>query len=254
MENKKNITDDCKMILDFLSCDYELFIGEKSGDLICNRYEALASKSKSEGFVPLIVTVSDILAESIDFVYEDNALKKTPKAVSLWRESVIERSERVNTTQFLSERFAEYSKLHKDYDLFGEFKDCEPRDYFSGFLKGDSLADEIIIAKIPTRNPWEVAAWIPMGGFNQCPEPHEQMAVFKQWYNDYNAVAGVVNYDTWELTLTNPPKTDDAAQALAKEQFAFCYDIVMQASPGWNHIRALASMLRNSSTWFFWWD
>ena len=63
-----------------------------------------------------------------------------------------------------------------------------------------------------------------------------------------------ISYDIWEMKAGSPPQTEEEAETLAKEQFAFCYDIVMQAAKGWDRIRALASTLKNSSAWYFWWD
>jgi hypothetical protein len=115
---------------------------------------------------------------------------------------------------------------------------------------------EIILAKIPTTNPWELAAWVPMGGFNSCPSPAEQVAVFRRWHEKYGAVPVLVTYDEWELELRGkePVKENADAEVPAKEQFAFCYDIVMQAAKGYDSIRGLANQLRGSTFWYFWWD
>ncbi|WP_082307002.1 DUF4253 domain-containing protein [Bacillus sp. FJAT-27245] len=71
----------------------------------------------------------------------------------------------------------------------------------------ERINKKIIIAKIPTAKPWEVAAWVPMGGFNECPMPEEQVALFKYWYEQYGATPALVDVDVWELFVENPPKT-----------------------------------------------
>jgi len=54
------------------------------------------------------------------------------------------------------------------------------------------------------------------------------------------------------MDLQNPYLfSDDAAEALAKEQYAFCMDLVYQ---GAGTIRALASGLKKSTSWYFWGD
>ena len=83
-----------------------------------------------------------------------------------------------------------------------------------------------------------------MGGFNSCPSPAEQVAVFRYWHERYGAVPGVVSYDEWELELTKPPLNYEDAEVLAKEHFAFCEDRVVQAGKGNDTIRALASALK----------
>ena len=121
-------------------------------------------------------------------------------------------------------------------------------------MAGNKPYPELVIAKVPAKHSWELPAWIPMGGFNSCPTPAEQVAVFKYWNEKYGAVPGVVTGANWELELTEPPLTDADAEVLAEEQFAFCEDNVIQAGDGWGTIRAQASALKGSTTWQFWWD
>ena len=245
--------DHTKEIIEYLQCDYELFENEKNDEKIIKKWEELTIEGKEKGFIPLIISSTDILAENIEFIYEDFDVEKTPEGIAEYKQSIIEQSKEINLEEFLKERYEEYSEMHDDMDILGEFKDYLPTHNFSSHLNHGTTVphEEIIIAKIPTRNPWELPIWVPMGGFNDCPLPVEQMVVFKDWYEKYGAVPAVVTYDIWEVAVTNPPHTNEAAEDLAKEQFSFSYDIVMQ---GCGTIRELASTLKDSTTWFFWWD
>ena len=40
----------------------------------------------------------------------------------------------------------------------------------------------LILAKIPVKNPWEIFAYLPFGGWNECPNTPELMAVAKYWF------------------------------------------------------------------------
>ena len=111
--------------------------------------------------------------------------------------------------------------------------------------------EEILIAKIPAQNPWELAAWIPMGGFNSCPAPEVQVAVFRYWHEKYGAIPALVTHDTWQMTLSKPPSNEEDAEVLAKEHCAFCADTITQ---GEVTIRELAGELKGSTVWGFWWD
>lgn len=51
--------------------------------------------------------------------------------------------------------------------------------------------------------------------------------------------------------VAKPPKTKEAAVALAEEQFVYCPDIVHQ---GCQTALGLASELMYSPRWYFWWD
>jgi hypothetical protein len=249
------MTQDCQTIIDFLGCDYELFENEPDGAKICARHEELWEQGRREGFTPLLILVSDVLAEAIELFYEDADLEATAENAAALREDILQKAEEVDADAFLSARLAEYTEMHEDDDITGEFEDCEPVDCLLSINEKNDIP-EIILAKIPTAKPWELAAWVPMGGFNDCPFPAEQTAVFRLWYERYGAVPDLVSYDVWEMELRGkePVKDNAGAEALAKEQFAFCYDIVMQAGEGYDSIRGLANHLKGSATWYFWWD
>ena len=248
------MTKECKFITDFLGCEYEIFENEENDTRLINKFNEWSNEGRQKGFYPVIIIPSDIFAEGLELDLEDMGIENSREEIHKYREEIIKEAESIDVKKFLDERFSEYSEMHKDMDITGEFLETEPYHGFFSHIDGDIPYSEILMVKIPVKNPWEIAAWIPMGGFNDCPEPAAQTAVFRYWYEKYGAVPALVTYDIWEMRVENPPETEEEAESLAKEQFAFCYDIVMQASAGWDRIRALASTLKNSSTWYFWWD
>ncbi|MDE6729712.1 MAG: DUF4253 domain-containing protein, partial [Oscillospiraceae bacterium] len=122
-----------------------------------------------------------------------------------------------------------------------------------GFLDvlTEKVLPEVMIAKIPVKNPWELPLWIPMGGFNDCPAPEEQAVIFKYWFENYGAVPACVTHDTWELFINDPPETIEEALKIAKLQSVFDYDIVDQ---GFGIVANLAKNLIHNPVWYFWWD
>lgn len=52
----------------------------------------------------------------------------------------------------------------------------------------------LYLAEIPTVNPWEVFAWLPFGGWNDCPDSEDMMAVFQYWYEKYGAVPACIGF------------------------------------------------------------
>jgi hypothetical protein len=246
------MTQDCKTIIDFLGCDYELFENEPDGAKICVRHEELWEVGQSEGFTPLLILVSDVLAEAMELSFEDADLEAGAENAAALREDILKKAEAVDADAFLSARLTEYTEMQEDDDIPEEFEDQEPVNCLIS-LHAKNDIPEIILAKIPTANPWELPAWVPMGGFNDCPSPAEQVAVFRRWHERYGAVPDLVSYDVWEMELRGkePVKDSAGAEVLAKEQFAFCCDIVTQ---GCENIQNLASGLKGSSVWYFWWD
>jgi len=249
------MTDDCKTILDFLNCGYELIRNDRTAGHaeIAARYYTLAEQGKADGFSPLIIIPSDLLAESIESFLEENDIENTNESIAAFRQKVIETADEIDGKAFLAAKLDKVMEPcdDEDYDVLGQFEQPGPQPALASFLARYATNEEIIIAKIPAKNPWELAVWMPMGGFNDCPLPENQAAVFRYWFEKYGAVPATVTYDIWEMALTNPPATEEEAETLAKEQYAFCPDIVDQ---GTETIRALASGLIGAYTWFFWWD
>ena len=248
------MTKVCKAIIDFVGCEYELFERKYEASAVLNRYTGLRQEGKTAGFTPLIIIPSDVLAETLEYFYEDYDVEESPEGIVKGREQLLKKIDKVDTEEFLGERLAEYTDMHEGDDITGTFIDTEVPDTLSVMQFDGKPYQELIIAKVPTGNPWELAVWLPMGGFNDCPGPAEQAAVFRRWYKKYGAVPAVVGYDTWDLTVEKPVTSDADCETLAKEHFAFSYDNVMQAGEPFDSIRGLASTLRGAAVWGFWWD
>jgi hypothetical protein len=160
---------------------------------------------------------------------------------------------------------AEWFELRLDSNLPGEeevLPDEEPGEETAGpnpshsfSLPFDLLTSvphpTVAIALLPTTTPWEVPAYLPFGGWNECPDPHEHLAVMKGWYELHGAEPFGYGGDVVEMFVTRPPQDLPGARALAREQYAYCADIVDQ---GTETVEDLARGLVASSAWFFWWD
>jgi hypothetical protein len=110
---------------------------------------------------------------------------------------------------------------------------------------------KVAIALCRVSHPWEVAAVLRPGGWNECPDASVHFAFFKRWHERYGAVPAAITDDVIEFTVARPPQTADDAMSLAQEQFVYCADIVHQ---GVQSVSTLASLLRGGGRWFFWWD
>ena len=243
------MTDECRVIVDYLNCDYELMKSENNASKIIARFNELRLQGKEDGFYPLIVLPDDTLAEYLTYCFEKSGFDNTADGVVVYRQSIIDAAASIDAESFLQTALDEYlGHYNVDDAIWGQDADTagEPRNELSLYMLSYGQYEEVIIAKIPTQKPWELAAWIPMGGWNDCPSPVEQVAVFRYWHEKYKAVPAVVSHDVWEMTLTAPPLTEEKALALAKEHFAF--------DPEYEMIRGLASSLKSSTIWFFWWD
>lgn len=229
-----NINVDVKIIIDYLDCDCEVFSELTSDEELVDKFNKYTVEEIKEGFVPVIIVASDVLSEALELAQEDadlelTDLELTKEDIEKLRKQTIQSVEQIDVKAFLKERLQESMQMHQADDIEGDFIGFEASHCFYSYNDyNDQPMKNIILVKIPVKNPWEIAAWIPMGGFNDCPNPAEQVAVFNYWYEKYGAVPAVVTYENWEMELKKPPVDKQQVLELAKEQFAFCYDRVMQ--------------------------
>ena len=101
------------------------------------------------------------------------------------------------------------------------------------------------------RHPYEVVAYLPFGGWNECPPPELHVAVLREWRDQHKAQPVCITGDVLECFVVRPPQTQADALRLAAEQWVYCDDIVAQ---GTQSVRRLAANLWQAKTWFFWWD
>lgn len=231
------MTKFCKTIVEYMGCPCEVFEDERDYSKIHGRYLELLEKGKSEGYTPLIISVDDIMARN----FEESDVELNLDKIKAERKAGIEAAEKLDALKVLSE----YAGYEPEYGEFGE--DLSDREERFSCASGK----ETILAQIPTGKPWELAVWAPMGGFNECPLPEEQAAVFRYWYEKHGAVPAAVSRDIWELYVPNPVTDKETAMKLAEEMYNFCHDIVDQ---GAETIGALAGAITGSHIWFLWWD
>jgi hypothetical protein len=111
--------------------------------------------------------------------------------------------------------------------------------------------DGLIGTKIKTDRNWKIPAYFNFGGWNNCPSPEVQCAIWKYWQQEYGAKIVGVSNDVIEAHVSKPPTTEDEAMALAWQHYAYCNDIIDQ---GDETVAKLASVLINHHCWYFWWD
>ena len=83
------------------------------------------------------------------------------------------------------------------------------------------------------------------------PRAEEHVAVLRRWARMYGARLVGISYDVIEMHVATSPSSRQAAMVSAEEHFSYCPDVVMQ---GVGTVSALASLLLNGTTWYFWWD
>ena len=267
-------------IIDFLCCKCEYFPRSASNQALIQRYfEAHKEWRKGGDTFPIIIVVDDTLSEWLsDIVCEG----KTPEQLrneilsntSNWRKKIIPdgktkeqireeaRSNACADGKRIIREFIEMRREEieldgeKNYFCFTENdvlnESCEGHAVrkFIGFRDfKDNSVMETILAYIPTTKPCDVFAWVPFGGWNDCPSAEDMIHISRYWYFKYNAVPAVISHDTLEFFCT--PLDMKSAMEAAVEHYAVCPDNVDQ---GIGTVAALADSLTKSTVWWFWWD
>jgi hypothetical protein len=117
-------------------------------------------------------------------------------------------------------------------------------------LYGEPLA-KVYIAIIPTDDWTTVPAYLRWGGWGKCPDPEYHVAALRSWRARYGVELVGLSFDVMNLRTAKRPSTREIALALAREQYAYCSDIIDQ---GTGTLSALAATLMVSDWWNFRWD
>lgn len=234
-----------EQIMQRLDCDCMVIPPQEDSNLIFEIYKKERDKGKTEGYTPVILVPDEMLADH---------LKQAAKV------------------SFYTDEYKKHDGKEIIEGYLREIKDClqkqgEPwEDVVSTVERGQEIAEfagyllpdwnetlEVILARIPTTKPWEIFAWISIGGWNECPPTEYIIAIMKHWNERYGFCPVVVTGDMIEGLVSDKVKSDEEALKLATEQYAFCPDLVEQCCADAT-IGQLADTLLQSKIWFFWWD
>ncbi len=241
-------------IVDRLNCPYQVFAKGNTIEHVNKAYLRARVRGLEQGFIPVVVQADDTLAEWLG-ILEDESYSK---------EKILNQKAG-NGAEVLKNRWKEYAEDYiEDFgegtredtlgELLGEMVDGERLSALTTFMSfsGEGI-EESILFEIPVKNPWEVIAWLPMGGWNECPPAEEMMEVCRYWYEKYGAVPAALSHDTLEFYIEKPVENEEEVWELAKEHYAFCPDRVDQGTAN-GTIGEVADSLRKSQIWYFWWD
>jgi hypothetical protein len=170
-------------------------------------------------------------------------------------DNILSRAIALDVTEWLKQRREEAEEFEfSEEETLGEWPG-EIDDKMSLSLHLEVLSrkplKDAFIGLVRITNPWKLPAVLKYGNWNDCPAPEVHCAIHKLWEAQFGAEIAGVSGDTVECVVANPPRTKEAALALAWQQCWYCTDIVYQ---GCGSVNNLAASLMNSNGWFFWWD
>ena len=251
-------------MMEYLDCECTYFPSMKDDDPIMSAYSYARRESVKEGFVPVLIKADDevlweclIMNSDPDSDGEDD-YEFNPDAVSAYRKRMISvalKDGKEVLRMYLGDRKeeAEDDEMDWDEEVMGKMEDGFENSRFAGYWNMENdMTYPLILAKIPVKKPWEIFSYLPFGGWNECPDTQELMAVSRYWFEQHGAVPAVLTHDVLEFVLPAPVKEEEAME-VAAEQYAFCPDVIDQG-PDDATVGKLADVLHRSNVWYFWWD
>ncbi len=246
-ESHKEKSDVAEKIIKIINCKCEVIPPTRDVNVLWNKYLEAYEFGKIKGFTPIFIIADENVLEMFEFNIEEQN-----------EENNLLSSDSIDAKDFLQKRLDEYLKDMIGYgnltteEIYGKFEKGNKLDCFLSWRDYKfQKTKELIYAEIPTKNPWEIFKWLPIGGWNDCPTDKEIMSVSKLWYEEYGVVPALIGADTLEYYIENPVTDHDKAFKLAEQSSAFCSDIVSQ---GCGTIRNLAASIIDSNVLYFWWD
>ena len=246
MENMSEIARD---IVDYLKYPCKVFAAKTPYDEIMKAYQEAFERGRKEGFTPVLIPVDDTLEDYFEMLEADGYSAEAALA-----------AESRTGKEILDQRFKEYTAQNTEEfemnmdEFIGEYDD-EPEvitQYTSLFHYSTGETLETLLIELPTAKPWEAVAYVPFGGWNECPPPGEMAAICKYWYEAHGAIPVIITSDTLEMSVPAPIGNEKALEA-AKEHYAFTPDRVDQGTAT-GTLSEVAACIAVSDIWFFWWD
>ena len=250
-------------IMEYLDCECTYFPSMADDDPIMSAYSYAQRLGVREGFVPVLIqaddeTLLECLVMNADPEHDADFYEFDLKTVTEYRKKLL--SAPIKDGKAILEELtgqrkeeAEDDDMDWDEEILGEMEGGYDNCRFSSYWNSDNnMTYPLILAKIPVKNPWEIFAYLPFGGWNECPNTPELMAVAKYWFEQHGAVPAAMSHDELEFLLP-APVSQEKAMEVATEQYGFCPDVVDQEQED-PTVGNLADVLRQSTVWYFWWD
>jgi hypothetical protein len=111
------------------------------------------------------------------------------------------------------------------------------------------------IGLVPASRPADVLPLLGWGGAGNYMETALPIAaVLRSWEERFGTRLLEVGFAEIRLLVERPPRSYEAAQRLAAEQFAFCDECSLGSDVGLNEVGTISAGLVNAPLWGFWWD
>lgn len=223
---------------------YPIIKIENNYDSVMNEYYKLREEGLKSDFTPIIMLV-DGNGALTDLLTDDF---KNPQEFT--KETLGDFDSKTKLKRYHEEN---EETMREILEVTGPFNrdDVHPIEQNALTFELSSLYfNYVYIIKIPTKNPAEVFAYFPFGGWNDCPTNDIHIYYAQKWFDQYGAIPVVITSDTIEYSVSRPVQVDDPnLENLIKEMCMYCADFAQ-----FDSFSEGCSMICNAGIWSFWWD
>ena len=208
------------------------------------------TEQPNPGFVRVMVELDNIIIDNLLEEYE-NHLSDMDDFIQSKLNTPLEDAESIIENRFeeIKEIYISEGDMDWDNDIIAWGKKSDECEALKSLIlnKSDNI---LCFVDVPVQSVYDVFCYLPFGGV-ESPEPLEHRSIAKYWFEKFGAVPCFMSGDILQFYVKQPVKEDEEAKALALQQFGFCSDIVTQ---GCETVQNLATALKSSRFWYFWWD
>lgn len=208
------------------------------------------TEQQNPGFVRVMVELDNIIIDNLLEEYE-NHLSDMDAFIQSKLNTPLEDAESIIENRFeeTKEIYISEGDMDWDNDIIAWGKKSDECEALKSLIlnKSDNI---LCFVDVPVQSVYDVFCYLPFGGV-ESPEPLEHRSIAKYWFDKYGAVPCFMSGDILQFHVKQPVKEEEEAKALALQQFGFCSDIVTQ---GCETVQNLATALKSSRFWYFWWD
>lgn len=229
-------------------CDAQRLDKGISPEEMTRLYLEAFAKGKEKGYTPVVVFANDRLEEAVNIAFNE---ENTPEA---YVKAVLSK-DHTNGKELFDEKYAYLEELFGDElmidsdELDMMLSVFENSDMNKFLMSDNSFEGEVYLVQVPTNSPYEIFAWLPFCGWNDCPNTNDMIAMCRYWYDEYGAVPAEITYDTLTFYLNEPITDKETAVKAAKEQCVFSSEVI-----GMGGIFSYVRMTLDGNIWTFWWD
>ncbi len=243
--------------MDIFGCDAFLLDEKMTSAEVTELYLNEREQGKASGYTPVILALDRRVREMVEINVSDVG---TPEQ---FRGKILSDTE--GGKELLDEWFAQLKEGYAEYgedDVFSESDEAldqslqtigkhganmlwSVKDSAEAMIDGEG----VYLVRVPTANPWEIAAWLPFCGWNECPNADDMVKICRHWYESCGAAPAFITGDIMMFRLDKPISDKQTAREISHQHAAFCSEFL--GMTGLDHQTA---EIMTSNIWNFWWD